>query len=149
MPPGGIANSQYLLAQAAGANLNQAEDTALLAAVYFPAGGFIRRYGVVSEAAEGLLAVNELRLRRSVDGGANYADIATSDNGDNAELDVASARARGVPVYKDVGVEIAPGTLVVVASKVAAGATSTGRVWMEYALAPFAGSNVPANAVTG
>jgi hypothetical protein len=119
----------------------------LLAAVYFPAGGFIRRFGVVAEAAEGLLAPNELRLRRSTDGGANYTDISTDDSGANAELDVVSARARGVPVYKDTGVTILPGTLVVVASKVAAGGTSTGRVWMEYAIEPFNGVNIPSNAV--
>jgi hypothetical protein len=145
--PGGIANSQYSLAQVAAANLNQAEDTVLLAAIFFPAGGFIQRFGVVAEAAEGLLAPNELRLRSSVDGGATYVDRSTNDAGENAELDVVAARARGVDVYKDVGMTIAPNTLVVVASKVAAGGTSTGRVWMEYALNPFNGGNIPTTAV--
>lgn len=137
----------YSLAQAAAANLNQAEDTVLLAAIYFPAGGFLRRYSVVAEAAEGLLAVNELRIRSSVDGGATYVDRDTNDDGSNAVLDVASARARGVLVYKDVGITVVPGTLVVVASKVAAGATSTGRVMLEYQIEPFNGANIPTTAV--
>ncbi len=140
-------NAQYRVDQVAGANLNQAEDTVLLSAIYFPAGGFIRRYGVVAEAAEGLLAPNELRLRSSTDGGATYADLATNDDGTNAELDVVSARARGVPVYKDVGITVDPNTLVVVASKVAAGGTSTGRVWIEYQTEPFNGTNIPTTAV--
>lgn len=145
--PGGITPSQFEIAQVAGANLNQAEDTVLLAAIFFPSGGFIRRYGVVAEAAEGLLAPNELRIRSSVDGGANYTDRSTDDAGGNAELDVVAARARGVAVYKDTAITIAPNTLVVVASKVAAGGTSTGRVWMEYAQYPFNGGNIPTTAV--
>jgi hypothetical protein len=133
-----IANSQ---------NLDQAEDTVLLER-YFPSGGFVRRFGVVGDASEGLLAANELRLRVApATAPQTPVDVATDDGGNICSLDVASARAAGVAVYVDLGLTIAPGETVIVASKVAAGATSTGNVFLEFAEEPFNGSSVPSTAV--
>ena len=128
-------------------NLNQAEDTVLLER-YFPAGGFIRRYGVVGDASEGLLAVNELRLRVApATAPQTPVDVATDDAGNICSLDVASARSAGVIVYVDLGLTVQPGETVIVASKVAAGGTSTGNVFLEFAEQPFNGTAIPSTAV--
>jgi hypothetical protein len=128
-------------------NLNQAEDTVLLER-YFPSGGFVRRYGVVGDASEGLLAANELRLRVApATAPQTPADVATDDGDNIVSLDVASARAAGVMVYVDLGLTILPGETVIVASKVAAGATSTGNVFLEFQEEPFQVATTPTTAV--
>lgn len=135
-----VANSQ---------NLNQAEDTVFIER-YFPAGGFVRRYGVVGDASEGLLAVNELRLRKApATAPQTPVDVTADDAGVSPDLDVASARSAGVLVYKTLGLTVAPGETIIVASKVSAGATSTGNVFLEFEEEPFAGAAIPTTAVTG
>ncbi|HEX5419250.1 MAG TPA: hypothetical protein VFY39_04555, partial [Gammaproteobacteria bacterium] len=84
-------NAEYSIKEAAGADLNGAANTSLLS-FYMPAGGILRRFGVVAEAAAGLLAPSVLKASYSTDGGQNFTDIGT--------LTVGSARARGVPVYR-------------------------------------------------
>lgn len=129
-------------------NLNQAEDTIFIER-YFPSGGLIRRYGVVGDASEGLLAVNELRLRVApATAPQTPADVATDDGGNICSLDVASARSAGVMVYVDTQLTVSPGETVIVASKVAAGATSTGNVFLEFLEEPFNGGNKPTTAVS-
>lgn len=140
-------NAQYERTQVAGADLNSATDTVLLSR-YFPSGGFIRRLSVVAETSNGLLAPSELRISVSTDGGANYTNV-TNDDGSAAILDVASARARGVLVYKDLGITVAPGSLVAVRVKAAAGGTSTARVILEHADEPWNGSSKLSTAVEG
>jgi hypothetical protein len=128
-------------------NLNQAEDTVLLER-YFPSGGVVRRYGVVADAAEGLLAANELRLRIApATAPQTPADVATDDGGNVCSLDVVSNRVAGVLVYVDTQVTVEPGETVIVASKVAAGGTSTGNVILEFQEEPFNGSAIPSTAV--
>jgi hypothetical protein len=128
-------------------NLNQAEDTVLLER-YFPSGGVVRRYGVVGDATEGLLAVNELRLRISpATAPQTPVDVATDDGGNICSLDVASARVAGVLVYVDLQLTVDPGETIIVASKVAAGGTSTGNVFLEFAEEPFNGNAKPTTAV--
>lgn len=127
--------------QALSQNLNQAEDTALLT-VYAVKPFVIQRYSVMADASEGLLAANELRLRKTTRGGTT-ADITGTD------LDVAENRARGVIVYKDMTsrITIEAGETLIVASKVAAGATSTGDIGLEVVPLPFSGGNIPSDAV--
>lgn len=128
-------------------NLNQAEDTILLKR-YFPSGGVVRRYGVVADSANGLLAVNELRLRIApATAPQTPADVATDDGGNICSLDVASARSAGVPIYVNTQVTVDPGETVIIASKVAAGGTSTGNVWLDFEEEPFNGSAIPTTAV--
>lgn len=128
-------------------DLNVAEDTVLLER-YFPSGGVVRRYGVVADSANGLLAANELRLRIApATAPQTPVDVATDDGGNICSLDVASARVAGVPVYVDLKLTVAPGETVIVASKVAAGGTSTGNVFLEFAEEPFAGAAIPSTAV--
>lgn len=128
-------------------NLNQAEDTVFIER-YFPSGGRVRRYGVVGDTANGLLAANELRLRIApADAPQTPVDVATDDGGNVCSLDVASARSAGVLVYVDTLVTVQPGETVIVASKVAAGGTSTGNVFLEFEEEPFAGPQVPSTAV--
>lgn len=140
-------NAAYDRATANSVNLNQAEDTILLER-YFPSGGVVRRYGVVGDAVEGLLAANELRLRVApATAPQTPADVATDDGGNICSLDVASARVAGVQVYVDLQLTIDPGETVIVASKVAAGGTSTGNVWLEFTEEPYAGTSKPSTAV--
>lgn len=128
-------------------DLNVAEDTVLLER-YFPSGGVVRRYGVVGDSANGLLAVNELRLRLApATAPQTPVDVATDDGGNICSLDVVSARAAGVAIYVDLQLTVDPGETVIVASKVAAGAASTGNVFLEFAEEPFAGSAIPTTAV--
>lgn len=127
--------------QARAVNLNQAEDTVLLE-VYAVKPFTVIRYSVMADSANGLLAANELRLRKTTAAGAT-ADIADTD------LDVVSNRAQGVIVYKTLTtrVDVAAGETLIVASKVAAGGTSTGDVGLEVIEHPFSGSNIPAGSV--
>lgn len=129
-------------------NLNQAEDTVLLER-YFPSGGVVRRYGVVADASEGLLAANELRLRVApASAPQTPVDVATDDGGNIVSLDVASNRSAGVPVYVDLRLTVEPGETVIVASKVAAGGTSTGNVWLEFEENPWQAYTRPSTAVS-
>lgn len=128
-------------------DLNQVEDTVFLER-YFPSGGFVRRYGVVGDASQGLLAANELRLRVApATAPQTPVDVETDDGGNICSLDVAVNRAAGVIVYVDLGLTVAPGETIFVASKVAAGGTSTGNVFLEFTEEPFNGSAIPSTAV--
>jgi len=119
-------------------NLNQGSNT-VLATFFFPRKCTILRYGVVAEAAEGLLSPCILNMATVIAGGATATEVS------NSNLVVGSARARGVPVYKDLAsrVEVAAGQLVQIRADTAAGGTSTGRVWIEYVPEAFNGSNIP------
>ena len=140
-------NAEYQRLVANSVDLDVAEDTVLLER-YFPSGGVVRRYGVVADASEGLLAANELRLRVApATAPQTPADVATDDGGNVCSLDVVSARAAGVLVYVDLQLTVEPGETVIVASKVAAGATSTGNVFLEFAEEPFNGAAKPSTAV--
>lgn len=127
---------------ASNADLNDSENTVLHTVVALKPIQ-IQRYGVVSEASQGLLSPMRLKLRRVTGGGATAADIA------GTTLNPGGARARGVMVYKEPEsrVVINAGEHVTVAISTAAGGTSTGRVWIEYQELPFSGTNVPDSAV--
>lgn len=111
---------------AANANLNQAQNTALLTYIAMKP-CVIQRFGVMANSANGLLAANELKVR--------VAPAVTGTAADSAvgTLDVAANRTRGVIVYKDAEarVEVAAGDTITVCSEVAAGGTSTGDVFLE------------------
>lgn len=140
-------NAEYQREIVNSVNLNQAEDTVLLER-YFPSGGIVRRYGVVGDSANGLLAANELRLRVApATAPQTPADVDEDDGGNICSLDVASNRSAGVIVYVDTRITVAPGETVIVASKVAAGGTSTGNVFLEFSEEPFAGTSIPSTAV--
>lgn len=121
---------------AAGANLNQAQNTVLLT---FIAAKPVRlhRFGVVANAAEGLLAASDLKLRRVPVATGTAADIA------GAVLNGA-VKARGFGIAKTLtSREIIPaGDTVTVAVETAAGAASTGHVFLEVEELPFVGANV-------
>lgn len=121
-------------------DLNQGSNT-VLASFYMPAGGYVRRLGVVSEAAAGLLAPSVLNVAYSTDGGATFTSIGTLTSG---------ARARAVPVYRNLEVAAAvvpANSLVAIRAQTAAGGTSTGRVWAEVQEEPLAGTSIPTTAV--
>lgn len=124
-------------------NLNQGSDT-VLATFFVARKAVVRRYGVVSEASQGLLAPSVLNLSYSSDGGANQTAY-----GSGSTLAVGSARSRGVPVYRNVTtrIEVPAGSTISVRAGTAAGGTSTGRVWIEYDEEPFNGAAIPSNAV--
>lgn len=137
----GVTDFDY---SANGLNLNQAGGTRLHT-VFAAKPLQIQRYGVVSEASQGLLAPMRLKLQTSTDGGASWSDVTDADDILNPD----GAQSRGVPVNKDMDgrVTIEAGTLVAIAIDTAAGGTSTGRVWLEYQQLPFAGNKVPDKAV--
>jgi len=124
-------------------NLNQGSDT-VLATFFFPRKATIRRYGIIAEAAEGLLAPSVLNLATVISGGATATAVGSGSN-----LTVGSARARGVPVYKDLAsrVTVESGGLLQVRAGTAAGGTSTARAWVEYEEEPYSGGNIPTSAV--
>lgn len=124
-------------------NLNQGSDT-VLATFFIPRKARIRRYGVISEASQGLLAAMRLNLATVTPGGATATAV-----GAGSVLNPGGARARGVAVYKDIDerVEVDSGGLVQVRAGTAAGDTSTGRVWIEYEEDPYNGTSIVSTAV--
>lgn len=135
-------NSEYVTEYSANnLNLNQGSDT-VLASFFMPRKARIRRYGVIAEAAEGLLAPGVLNLAIAVAGGASATEVASSNLAHGA-------RARGVAVYKDLTsrVEAEAGQIVQVRADTAAGGTSTGRVWVEYEPQPYVAANIPSSVV--
>jgi len=135
----GVTRTEY---SANNLDFNQAAGTALFT-IYAAKPMRVQRFGVISEAAQGLLAAMRLRLRRGTGGGGTVADIA------DTTLNPGGARARGVPVYKDMEdrIFINAGETLIVAVQVDAGGTSTGRAWIEFEEAPFNGANIPAAAI--
>lgn len=123
-------------------NFNQAAGTALFT-IYAAKPMRVQRFGVISEASQGLLAAMRLRLRRGTDGGD------TVENIDDTTLNPGGAVARGIPVYKDMEdrVIINAGETLVVAVQTDAGGTSTGRAWVEFEELPFNGYNIPDDAI--
>lgn len=120
-------------AGAASANLNQAQNTVLLTYVaYRPVR--LHRFGVISAAAEGLLAAMDLKLRLVPAATGTAADIS------GAVLNGA-AKARGFGLMKTLTsrVEVQAGDTVTLAVETAAGAASTGHVFLEVEELPFAG----------
>lgn len=129
-----MSDGRYTLIEgAAAANLNQAQNTVLLTLrVFRPM--IIRRFGVVADAAAGLLAPMDLKLRYIPGSTGTAADIT------GAVLNGA-VKARGFGLVKTletrVGNTYVPGDEVVLAVETAAGGTSTGDVWIEYEPLPF------------
>lgn len=124
---------------AAAANLNQAANTVLLTFIAMKP-VMLQRHGVIADAAAGLLAPSELKLRLTPVATGVAADIAGS------QLDTDVARARGVGVYKDLSSEVRvdAGDTVTIAVAVDAGGVSTGHVSLEYWELPFAGDEIDA-----
>lgn len=124
------------IAKAEAVNLNQAQNTALLTfTVIKPIR--VQRFGVIADAAEGLLAANVLKLRQAPGETGTAADIT------DETLTVGAVIARGSGAYKTVGsprTQYSPGDQIIIAVETAAGGTSTGDVFIEYAELPFAGS---------
>lgn len=133
----------YELREVAAANLNQAANTVLLS-FYLPGGGAVRRYGVVAEAAQGLLAACVLKMSYSVDGGATFTDFATSTL-------TSGLRARGVPAYRTLNAVLSQAVpanaLVAVRVSTDAGGASTARIWVEVENAVYQPANIPATAI--
>ena len=123
---------QTLVEGSAAANLNQAQNTVLhTLRVLRPLR--VHRFGVVADAAAGLLAPMDLKLRHVPVATGTAADIS------GAVLN-GQAKARGFGLVKtlasreddfDIGDEI---TLCI---ETAAGGTSTGDVFIEYEPLPF------------
>lgn len=134
-------NAEYEIVEVAGANLNQGSN-AVHVNTYLAGGGVVRRFGVVAEATQGILASSVLALRVSYDGGATFTELATLTPG---------ATARGIPVVNTLSTKTAarlsPGALLQVVDKTAGGGTSTGRVWMEIQREPLNGTSAPSNLV--
>lgn len=116
----------------AAANLNQAENTVLhTLRVMRPMR--IHRFGVVADAAEGLLAASVLKLRKIPVGTGTAADIT------GAVLNSA-VKTRGNGICKTLGTredDFDIGDEVVIAVSTSAGAASTGDVFIEYEPLPF------------
>lgn len=117
----------------AAANLNQAQNTVLHTyRVFRPV--IIRRFGVVADAAAGLLAPMDLKLRYIPGSTGTAADIS------GAVLNGA-VKARGFGLVKTletrVGDTYLPGDEIVIAVETAAGGTSTGDVFIEVEELPF------------
>ena len=122
-------------------NLNQGSNT-VLASFFAPRPMTVRRYGVIAEAAEGLLAPGKLNLAIAVAGGASATEVANSTM-------QPGARARGIAVYGNLAsrVQLAAGEILQVRADTAAGGTSTGRVWIEVEDEPYVGANIPTSVV--
>ena len=122
-------------------NLNQAANT-VLATFFLPRKARLRRYGVISEAAQGLLAPGVLNVATSPAGGATFTEVTGS-------LLAHGVRARGIGVYKTLPsrVELEAGSVVQVRVDVDAGGASTGRVWIEVEDEPFNGNAIPSSYV--
>ncbi len=118
-------------------NLNQGANT-VLTTFFFPRKVLLIRYGIVSEASEGLLSAGVLNLATVIAGGATATEV-------TGNLLAHGVRVRGVPVYKDLTTRqaLAAGTLLQIRVDVDAGGTSTGRVWIEYEEETFSGANIP------
>jgi len=119
-------------------NLNSAQNTALLTFVaHKPI--VLHRFGVMANAAAGILSPMRLKLRLTPVATGTAADISGVGN-----LNPGAARARGVGVYKTVGddVTVQAGDTITLCVETAAGGTSTGDVWLEYAELPFSGTPI-------
>lgn len=119
-------------------NLNQAANTVLLTYVASKPCR-LHRFGVVGDAAEGLLAAMRLKMRLvPIDTGV-AEDLAAAGT-----LNPGEAKARGLGVYKDAedNEVIDAGDTITVAIDTAAGGTSTGNVFLEIVELPFAGTEI-------
>jgi hypothetical protein len=122
---------------AANVNLNQAQNTALLT---FKAVRTVRlhRFGVVADAAAGLLAPMDLKLRLTPVATGTAADIS------GAVLNGA-VKARGYGLVKTLSSReeiVLAGDTVTIAVETAAGGTSTGDVFLEYEPLSFNPQNI-------
>ena len=127
----GATNRDTFVAGAQAVNLNQAQNTVLFT---FNANKtvIIHRYGVIADAAAGLLAPMDLKLRSIPIATGTAADLA------NTQLNGA-AKARGLGIVKTMTERhvVTEGDAVVIAVETAAGGVSTGDVWIEYSEEPF------------
>ena len=129
---------QTLVESAAARNLNGSANTVLKTLrVMQPMR--IHRFGVVADAAAGLKAAMKLKLRRIPVETGTAADIT------GAVLNGA-AKARGFGIVKTLDTRetvLDIGDEIVIAIDTAAGATSTGDVFIEYEPLPFQVYSVP------
>ena len=118
-------------------NFNQAANT-VLATFFFPRRVTLIRYGIISEASEGLLTAGVLNLAIVNQGGATPVEI-------TGNLLAHGVRARGIGVYKDLTTRqtLEAGELLQIRVDVDAAGTSTGRVWVEYEQDVFNGESIP------
>jgi hypothetical protein len=115
----------------------------VLVSGYLAGGSYVRRMGIVSEVAAGLLAPTVVKLSYSIDGGATFVDVtgATLTTG---------VRARGVYLYRNLDLLLAripSGALVAMRTSTLAGAGNVARCILEIEPQPFSGSNIPTAAV--
>ena len=125
------------IALAVAANLNQAANTALLTfTVTKPVE--IRRFGVVADSANGLLAASVLKMRKLPAATGTAADVT------GAVLTTGAVVARGFGIYRTLATRVTgvPGDKFTVAVSTDAGGASTGEVFIEYEELPFAGSPI-------
>lgn len=121
-------------------NLNGAANTALL--TYVASKPIeLRRFSVMADSANGLLAPMRLKLRHIPASTGTPADIAEA-----GILDPGGALGQGQGVHKPVEdrIRIPAGDTVTVAVSTAAGGTSTGNVALEFMELPFSGELVDA-----
>lgn len=123
---------------ATGVNLNQSENTVLLTVVARKP-ILLYRFGVIADAAEGLLDAMVLKMRK-----VDISDGSKSDLTGMGNLTPDGAKGRGVGVFKDAEdyVRIDAGDKVEIAIDTAAGGTSTGDVFAEYVELPFSGTEI-------
>lgn len=127
----GATNRDSFVLGAVGADLNQAANTVLYT---FTANKpvVLRRFGVIADAAEGLLAASVLKLRLVPQATGVAADIT------GAVLNsVVTARGNGIIKTLATRIAIDAGDEVTIAVSTDAGAASTADVWLEYAEEPF------------
>lgn len=117
---------------AAAADLNAAQNVVLLTLrAMRPIR--IHRFGVVADAAAGLLAAGDYKLRIIPVATGTAADIAGT-------VITGAAKARGFGLVKTLDTRVVnalPGDEIVVAMETDAGGTSTGDVFIEYEPLPF------------
>ena len=134
-----LGNRESRVVHALAANLNQAANTILLTFVASKP-IMIQRFAVISDAAAGLFAAMQLKLRLTPIATGVAADLGT-------DVLIGAVKARGLGIYKDVtgpanGLRVNAGDTVTIAVAVISGAAGTGDVSLEYWELPFAGDEI-------
>lgn len=124
-----------LYAQALNANLNQAQNTAVLTFTA-PSPIIITGFGAMADSANGLLAAGVLKLRQAPAETGTPADIS------NETLTFGANASRGTGYFKRASsrLEVEAGDDVIVAIETDSGGASTADLFLEYEPLPFVGS---------